>query len=94
MDISPDLKLFGTVFGTVFLAELGDKTNLATMALATRPGSKWIVFAGASLALIATSGLGVLAGDLVNRYVSPVWVHRGAGVLFLVLGALMLLRGD
>lgn len=94
MDVSPDVRLFGTVFGTVFLAELGDKTNLATMALAARPGSKWIVFAGASLALIATTALGVLAGELVNRYVSPVWVHRGAAVLFLALGALMLLRGE
>lgn len=82
------------MFATVFVAELGDKTNLATMALATQPGSKWIVFAGASLALVATSALGVLAGEVVNRYVSPVWVHRAAGVLFLVLGALMLSRGE
>jgi putative Ca2+/H+ antiporter (TMEM165/GDT1 family) len=89
-----DWKLLGTTFVTVFLAELGDKTQLATMALAAAPGARWAVFIGASLALVATSALGVLAGELVGRYVSPVWVHRAAGALFLVLGTLLLVRGE
>lgn len=89
-----DWKILGTTFVTVFLAELGDKTQLATMALAAAPGARWAVFVGASLALVLTSALGVLAGDLVARHVPPVWVHRGAGALFVVLGALMLMKGD
>ena len=93
MEAGPELTLFFTAFATVFLAELGDKTQLATLALATR-GSKLIVFAGAALALVCTSALGVLAAELLNRYLSPVWVHRGAGVLFLVLGALILIKGE
>jgi putative Ca2+/H+ antiporter (TMEM165/GDT1 family) len=86
--------LFATAFGTVFLAELGDKTQLATLALATQPGSKLAVFLGASLALVCTSALGVLAAEFLARTVSPVWVHRGAGVLFLVLGLLILIKGE
>ena len=86
--------LFVTAFTTVFIAELGDKTQLATLALATQPGSKLSVFLGAALALVCTSALGVLAADLVGRYVSPLWVHRTAGVMFVVLGALILVKGE
>lgn len=93
MDVSPLVKQFATVFSTVFLAELGDKTQLATMALSTQ-GNKWVVFAGSALALVATSALGVLAGSVVSKYIAPIWINRAAGVLFLVLGAAMLLRGE
>ncbi|MEZ4371984.1 MAG: TMEM165/GDT1 family protein [Polyangiaceae bacterium] len=89
-----DWKLLGSTFAAVFLAELGDKTQLATMALAGGGRSRWAVFFGAALALVATSALAVLAGDVVARYVSPVWLRRGAGVLFVVLGALFLLRPE
>jgi putative Ca2+/H+ antiporter (TMEM165/GDT1 family) len=58
-----DLKVLAAVFVTVFVAELGDKTQLATMLFASdRQVSKWVVFFGASLALITSSALGVLAG--------------------------------
>lgn len=87
-----DWKLLGTTFVAVFIAELGDKTQLATFALAAAPGrSKWLVFAGAALALIATSALAVLGADLVGRVVPAVWLRRGAGVVFLVMGASFLL---
>lgn len=89
-----DWKLLGSTFAAVFLAELGDKTQLATMALASGGRSRWAVFLGAALALVATSALAVLAGDFVARYVSPLWLRRAAGVLFLVLGALFLLRSE
>ena len=89
-----DWKLLISTFGVVFLAEMGDKTQLATLALAAG-GSRWSVFLGAGLALVATSAIAVLLGGIVARYVDPVWIHRGAGVLFLVLGILYLLRpGD
>jgi putative Ca2+/H+ antiporter (TMEM165/GDT1 family) len=90
-----DWKLFASAFGTIFLAELGDKTQLATLALAAGGRSRWVVFMGAALALCATSALAVLGGDLVSRYVSPVWLKRAAGALFIVLGVLFLAgKGD
>jgi putative Ca2+/H+ antiporter (TMEM165/GDT1 family) len=83
-------KLFVSTFVAVFVAELGDKTQLATLSLATGGGSRWVVFAGSALALVATSALAVVAGEAIARVVSPVWLKRGAGVLFLVLGVVML----
>jgi putative Ca2+/H+ antiporter (TMEM165/GDT1 family) len=66
-----DWKVLSTVFASVFIAELGDKTQLATMLFATdKQISKLIVFAGASLALVLTSAIGVLAGSVVSSYVS------------------------
>jgi putative Ca2+/H+ antiporter (TMEM165/GDT1 family) len=90
-----DWKLFGTTYAAILLAELGDKTQLATLSLAAGAASKWLVFAGAALALVTTSALAVLGGDILSRYVSPLWIRRAAGVLFLVLGVLFLVtRGD
>lgn len=85
-----DWKLFATAFASIFLAELGDKTQLATLGLAgATPGysQKLVIFIGASLALIATTAIGVVAGELVGRVVEPHWLKRGAGLVFLVLGA-------
>lgn len=95
MTQSAGLSLLLTTFVSVFVAELGDKTQLATMALsgdASSANARLYVFAGASLALITTSAIGVLAGAALGRFLSPTLVQRGAGVLFLVLGAWMLLR--
>jgi putative Ca2+/H+ antiporter (TMEM165/GDT1 family) len=84
----------GSTYAAIFLAELGDKTQLSTLALATGK-SRWEVFLGAGLALLTTTALAVLAGDAVARVVPPVWIRRGAGLLFLTLGAVFLLsRGD
>ncbi len=84
-----DWKLLASTFAAVFLAEMGDKTQLATMSLAAG-GSRWAVFVGAALALVLTSAVAVLAGEVVARVVPPIWIRRGAGLLFLVLGALYL----
>ena len=82
-----DLKLFVAVFGTVFLAELGDKTQLATLLFATRESvSLWTVFAGASLALIAASGMAVLGGSLVSQYIDPKYLAYIAGSGFVLIG--------
>lgn len=82
-----ELKLFATVFGTVFLAELGDKTQLATLLFASRDRSTlWTVFAAASLALVLTSALGVLAGALVSQHVEPRLLSRAAGIGFVLIG--------
>jgi len=85
-----DPRLFLSTFLAVFAAEMGDKTQLATMSLAAEGTSRWTVFAASALALVATSAVAVLAGDIVARYVPPTWVKRGAGALFVVLGLLML----
>jgi putative Ca2+/H+ antiporter (TMEM165/GDT1 family) len=88
-----DLKILGTVFAAVFVAELGDKTQLATMLFAAdREVSKWTVFAGASLALVVASGIGVLAGTAVSQYVGARMLHYVAGAGFIAIGAWTLLR--
>ncbi len=88
-----DLKVFGIVFVTVFIAELGDKTQLATMLFAAdKDVSKWTVFAGASLALVVAAGIGVLAGTLISNYVSERQLSVIAGLGFIAIGVWSLLR--
>ncbi len=88
-----DWKLLTSTFALIFLAELGDKTQLATFSLAAGQGSRWSVFAGAALALIATSAIAVVAGEAVSRMVPVHWLRRGAGALFVVLGLVFLFSG-
>ena len=82
-----------TSFTAIFLAEIGDKTQLAAFAMAGSGSSKWAVFLGASLALIATTAIAVVAGGIVERHVPAHWVKRGAGALFIVIGVLLLVAG-
>lgn len=82
---------FFTAFVTVFVAELGDKTQIATFGLAGAQASKLAVFAGASLALCANAAIAVVLGELVSRHVPPHVLQRVAGVVFVVLGALYLI---
>lgn len=82
-----DIKLALTVFGVVFLAELGDKTQLATLLFSAKsPESLITVFLGASLALVFTSAIGVAAGGLVAQYVSPKLLSYVAGAGFVIIG--------
>jgi Ca2+/H+ antiporter, TMEM165/GDT1 family len=85
-----DWKLFGTTFAAIFLAEMGDKTQLATLSAASGGASRWVVFAASALALVSTSAIAVAAGEGVSRLVPPVWTKRAAGALFVVLGLLLL----
>jgi putative Ca2+/H+ antiporter (TMEM165/GDT1 family) len=88
-----DVKILLTVFATVFVAELGDKTQLATMLFAAdREVSKLTVFLGASLALVFASGIGVLAGSMLSEYVSEKVLHYIAGVGFIIIGLWTLTR--
>jgi putative Ca2+/H+ antiporter (TMEM165/GDT1 family) len=87
-----DWKLLATTFGAVFLAELGDKTQLATLTLASGKVSRLAIFLGAAGALICTSLIAVLAGDLVSRYVPEAYLRRVAGGVFIVLGLLYMFR--
>jgi len=82
-----DYKILFTVFTTVFIAELGDKTQLATMLFAAdRQVSKLTVFFGASLALIVASALGVLVGGAISQYVNEKYLHYIAGLGFIGIG--------
>jgi len=79
-------------FGAVFLAELGDKTQLATFAMSAAGSSRPAVFVGAAGALITTSAIGVLLGDAVGSVVPAAWIKRGAGLLFIGIGLFYLIR--
>lgn len=82
-----DLRLLMTVFASVFVAELGDKTQLATLLFASdRDVSKLTVFVGAALALVLTSAIGVAAGTLLSAYVSEKQLHYVAGIGFIAIG--------
>jgi putative Ca2+/H+ antiporter (TMEM165/GDT1 family) len=88
-----DLKIFITVFITIFIAEIGDKTQLATLLFAAdKQVSKLTVFAGASLALVVAAGIGVLAGGLISNYVSEKFLNYLAGTGFIVIGLWTIFR--
>ncbi|HEY7496421.1 MAG TPA: TMEM165/GDT1 family protein [Candidatus Tectomicrobia bacterium] len=88
-----DMRLFATVFATVFMAELGDKTQLATLLYAAEgQHPRWTVFLAAAAALVLTSALGVLAGGVVARYVSPRVLAWVAGLGFIIIGLWTLAR--
>jgi putative Ca2+/H+ antiporter (TMEM165/GDT1 family) len=79
-----------TTFGIIFLAEMGDKTQLAAMTMSAQTKKPWAVFIGASLALAAVSALGIVVGGLLGDYLPLMWVKRVAAVAFIVIGGLML----
>lgn len=82
-----DWKILAAVFVSVFIAEMGDKTQLATMLFASdKDVSKWTIFFGASLALVATSAIGVLVGSAVSEYVNEKYLHYAAGAGFIIIG--------
>ncbi len=81
------LRAFLTVFTTVFLAEMGDKTQLATMLFSAEAKvSKWVIFFAAALALVLTSAIGVLVGAQIEKFVSPRTLKVVAGVGFIAIG--------
>jgi putative Ca2+/H+ antiporter (TMEM165/GDT1 family) len=87
-----DLRLFATVFATIFVAELGDKTQLATLLYASDASrSRPTIFAASATALVVTSALGVLAGSVVSEYVDPRILRWLAGLGFIAVGLWVLL---
>ena len=88
-----ELKVFFTVFVAVFIAELGDKTQLATMLFAAdKEVSKWTVFLGASAALLVATAIGVIAGALLSEYINEKYLNYLAGAGFILIGAFTLVR--
>jgi putative Ca2+/H+ antiporter (TMEM165/GDT1 family) len=82
-----------STFFLVFIAELGDKTQLATMLLSAKSNSIISVFIGSSLALILSSFIGVFAGAYITKYIPPHYIQNSAGVLFILMG-ILILRGN
>ena len=88
-----ELKVFFTVFAAVFVAELGDKTQLATMLFAAdKAVSKWTVFLGASAALVVATVIGVIAGTLMSEFINEKYLNYIAGAGFILIGAITLVR--
>ena len=84
-----DWKLFASTFGVIFLAELGDKTQLACIMLAADTRKIWTVFFGASLALVVVTLIGVLMAQLICQFVPAHLIKKIASVGFVVLGVLI-----
>jgi putative Ca2+/H+ antiporter (TMEM165/GDT1 family) len=76
-----------TVAISVFIAEIGDKTQLATMLFASdAKTSLWAVFLGSALALVAAAGIGVVAGSAISKFVAPETLKIVAGIGFIAIG--------
>jgi putative Ca2+/H+ antiporter (TMEM165/GDT1 family) len=86
-----DWRVFLTTFGVIFLAEMGDKTQLAAMTMSAQSKQPWAVFVGSALALTAVSAIGVVVGSVVGNYIPLIWVKRAAAIAFIVIGVLILL---
>jgi putative Ca2+/H+ antiporter (TMEM165/GDT1 family) len=85
-----DWRVILTTFGVIFLAELGDKTQLAAMTLAAQTRRPWAVFIGASIALACVSAVGVAVGGILGGYLPLAWIKRAAAVAFIIIGVLIL----
>lgn len=84
-----DYKMFFSTFAIIFLAELGDKTQLTALARSAT-GGKWIVFVAASLALVCSTLMAVLFGSVIRKYIPEHYIKITAGTLFLIFGAITL----
>jgi putative Ca2+/H+ antiporter (TMEM165/GDT1 family) len=90
-----DWRVLASIFGLVFLAELGDKTQLAAIAMSAESRSPFAVFVGATPALALVTLIGVVLGGTATRFIPAHYIRMGAGALFVVMGIFMLLpRGS
>jgi putative Ca2+/H+ antiporter (TMEM165/GDT1 family) len=88
-----DWKIFFIIFASVFIAELGDKTQLATLLFAAdKQVNKYTVFFAASAALVLASAIGVLAGSILSEYINEKYLHYIAGVGFIIIGVVTLYK--
>jgi len=86
-----DWRVMLTTFGVIFLAEMGDKTQIAAMTMAAEKKRLWEVFIAASLALAAVSAFGIVVGSALSQYLPIEWIKRGAGAAFIIIGVLILI---
>ena len=81
---------FVATFSLVFLAELGDKTQLAVFLMAAQDRPLWGVFFGSAVALVLSTVIAVILGATLSRYIAPELIQKGAGIAFVVIGFLLL----
>jgi putative Ca2+/H+ antiporter (TMEM165/GDT1 family) len=86
-----DWRVIVTTFGVIFLAEMGDKTQLAAMTMAAQTNKPWAVLIGASVALACVSAIGVVVGGALGHYLPLVWIKRAAAIAFIAIGVLILI---
>ena len=86
-----DWRVLLTTFGIIFLAEMGDKTQIAAMTMAAEKKRPWEVFIGASLALVTVSAIGVIVGSVLSQYLPLDWIKCVAGAAFIIIGVLVLI---
>lgn len=86
-----DWRVLLTTFGVIFLAEMGDKTQIAAMTMAAQQKRPWAVFIGASLALVTVSAIGVIVGSVLSEYLPLDWIKRVGGAAFIIIGVLILI---
>ena len=86
-----DWRVFMTTFATIFLAEMGDKTQLAAMTMAAETKRPLTVFLSSALALVCVSALGVAVGGALGHYLPLEWIRRVAALGFIAIGVLILL---
>lgn len=84
------IKIIISTFFIVFIAELGDKTQLATMIMSSQSNSKLGVLLGSSLALICSSVLGVIIGSALNKYIPPNLIQLASGIAFVAIGIVLI----
>lgn len=89
-----DARVVASAFVTIFVAELGDKTQLAAMTMAGSTRKPWSVLLGAAAALVLVTVIGVALGETIARIVPEVWMKRIAGLLFIGFGVYTLLAAD
>ncbi|NJK37105.1 MAG: TMEM165/GDT1 family protein [Oscillatoriales cyanobacterium RM2_1_1] len=87
---SGDWAIFSSTFITIFLAEIGDKTQVTTLLMTAESHNPWVVFAGAGTALVLTSLLGVLVGQWLAQRITPRTLERSAGISLLVIAVLLI----
>jgi len=83
---------FWVAFSMIFVAELGDKTQLMCLSLSSRYQSFWPVFAGAMAGFVVTTALAVLLGTMIDRFLPMRTIHIFSGSLLIVLGVLILMK--
>lgn len=86
-----DWRIFMTTFATIFLAEMGDKTQLAAMTMAAETKRPLTVFLSSALALVCVSAVGVAVGGALGHYLPLEWIRRVAALGFIAIGVLILL---
>jgi len=84
-----DYRIVLATFGAVFLMELGDKTQIATFILAGKHGAPWSVFLGSASAMAVAALIAALCGHVLHRYISPSWINRITGLVFVGIGIFM-----